>query len=92
MQIINQLTDDHFRYWSDQAAFVRPLIMRCPDDMPHCSDCQTIATADTPDGQHTIRVAWRPNVEDIANLAQGGTIWLSCVGGLPPHFLEVQAP
>jgi hypothetical protein len=37
-----------------------------------------------------VRVAWKPTEEEIEHLKEGGTIWLSCWGGLPPHFLEVQ--
>jgi hypothetical protein len=43
-------------------------------------------------GMRCVRVAWKPSEIDLAHLAQGGTIWLSCWGGLPPHMLEVQAP
>jgi hypothetical protein len=38
------------------------------------------------DGTH---VPWQPNEVDLARLAHGGTIWLTTLGGLPPHRIDV---
>lgn len=35
-------------------------------------------------------VPWQPDEIDLAKLAHGGTIWLTVMGGLPPHYLEVR--
>jgi hypothetical protein len=35
------------------------------------------------------RVPWTLDDDEIARLAGGGTLWLSCWGGLPMHMLEV---
>lgn len=88
MEIVNSLSADHLAYWADQFD-ASPIVMQAPPGMA-CEDCAAILT-NTPDGR-VVRVAWKPNEIDLAHLARGGTIWLSCYGGLPPHSLEVQAP
>ena len=41
------------------------------------------------DGAMLAVVAWKPTEAEIAHLAQGGLIYLSCLGGvLPPHFIS----
>ncbi len=37
-----------------------------------------------------IHVAWQPDEIDLVRLAHGGTVWLTTLGGLPPHRLEVR--
>lgn len=39
------------------------------------------------DGARQIIVAWKPTDEEVARLSSGGLVFLSCLGGLPPHFL-----
>lgn len=39
------------------------------------------------DGVTIVVVAWQPNAQDIKRIIEGNPIYLSCVGGLPPHFL-----
>jgi hypothetical protein len=39
-----------------------------------------------------VRVLWTLDDIELARLAQGGTLWLSCWGGLPIHMMEVQEP
>lgn len=41
---------------------------------------------------HVVRVAWTLDEIELAQLARGGTLWLSTFGALVPHFLEVQPP
>lgn len=36
-----------------------------------------------------IHVPWTPNEVDVAALAHGGTIWLTVLGSLPPHTIQV---
>lgn len=44
------------------------------------------------DDADMVVVAWRPSAEDLDRLSQGGLIYLSCIGGLPPHFLCTTFP
>lgn len=39
------------------------------------------------EGAPIVVVAWRPHQADLERLAAGQPIFLSVVGGLPPHFL-----
>lgn len=39
------------------------------------------------DGVNIVVVAWQPDANDIAKIIAGQPIYLSVVGGLPPHFL-----
>lgn len=39
------------------------------------------------DGSNFVVVAWKPEPKDLIRLMAGGAIYLSCLGGLPPHFL-----
>ena len=40
------------------------------------------------DGAETVVVAWRPDSVEISRILAGDPIFLSCLGGLPPHFLS----
>lgn len=40
------------------------------------------------DGFRQVAVAWQPNAEDLQKLNNGGLVYLSVIGGLPPHFLS----
>lgn len=60
--------------------------------MPDCGDCVSIHTINEMGTEHVVRVPWKPDEIELMHLAQGGTIWLSTWGGLPPHMLEVQEP
>lgn len=84
MNIVNELDAGHRAYWGGV-----PITMKAPPGMDDCADCRAILTTDD-QGQNVVRVAWKPDEIDLAHLANGGTIWLSTWGGLPPHMLEVQ--
>lgn len=88
MDIVNKLTEAQVAYWSEQKG--EPIVMKAPPGMVDCSDCAAVLTDSN--GERVVRVAWKPNEIDLVHLAKGGTIWLSCWGGLPPHMVEVQAP
>lgn len=90
MQIVNDLQPEHLEYWQSACPDARRIVMNKPPDLDNCEDCGAIATH-TEDGL-VIRVAWKPDEVELAQLAKGGTIWLSTWGGLPPHMLEVQPP
>lgn len=54
---------------------------------------RAIVTKDHDDGFNiAVRVPWTLDEIELANLAQGGTLWLTCFTGLPPHSLHVQPP
>ena len=42
------------------------------------------------DGVRLVVVAWRPTAAELEDLNNGGEIYLSCIGGLPPHFLTTK--
>ena len=94
MNIVNDLTPEHVGYWADYDSQVRTFT--APEEIAVGIEpaigivTQPREPADL--NMACVRVAWKPDEIDLANLARGGTIWLSCWGGLPPHFLEVQAP
>jgi len=41
------------------------------------------------DGCQLVVVAWLPTPQELAQLNLGNPIYLSVIGGLPPHFLTV---
>ena len=40
------------------------------------------------DGSTIVVVAWLPTAEELKQLNAGAPIYLSCMGGLPPHFIS----
>lgn len=44
------------------------------------------------DGAIVVVVAWKPSEDDLFNLNNGQPVFLSCIGGLPPHFLTTVFP
>jgi hypothetical protein len=42
------------------------------------------------EGATFIVVAWQPSPDEIKALQEGGSIFLSCLGSLPPHFLTTK--
>lgn len=86
------ITHADLGYWAD---YTPQAVMYAADD-PTCVPCPAIRTTVQDDygviGAVVVRVPWTLTDEEIANLAAGGTLWLSTWGGLPPHMIEVQAP
>lgn len=41
------------------------------------------------DGAQVVVTAWKPSVEELAQLVAGKPLFLSFLGGLPPHFPTV---
>jgi hypothetical protein len=39
------------------------------------------------DGEKMIVVAWKPDADELAALNAGQPVFLTTLGGLPPHFL-----
>lgn len=58
------------------------------------TQCRTIpaylgqAVGGSCDGVSVVVVAWKPDLEELACLVAGGVIYLTCLGGLPPHYLS----
>lgn len=78
-------------YWGELDP--RPVTFTPPPGLAGGSACETVVTtehAGPADGQFVVRVPWRPTAEDVAQMAAGGTVWLSQWGGLAPHAIEVQ--
>jgi len=42
------------------------------------------------DGVALVVTAWTPTPQELADLNAGNPVFLSCVGGLPPHFLTTR--
>lgn len=92
LNIINDLSPEHLAYWSDFDSKV--CTFTTPDERAvGIEPAVGVVTAprDSADlGVPCVRVAWKPDEVEMAQLIEGGTIWLSTWGGLPPHMLEVQ--
>jgi hypothetical protein len=70
------------------------IVFKRPPDMEE-SQCLDIpawtgtAQSGSLDGDQVVVVAWSPSPEEIELIRKGKPIYLSCVGGLPPHFLSM---
>ena len=83
-------TASDLKYWSEnnpRRALFTPPRTASPDDVMPCP-----ALVTRPGNNPVVRVAWELDEIELAELARGGTLWLSIWGGLPPHMLEVQPP
>lgn len=40
------------------------------------------------DGADFVVVAWRPSLNDMQHMMNGGLVYLTTIGGLPPHFIS----
>jgi hypothetical protein len=40
------------------------------------------------DGSHVVIVAWKPSIEELKKLMEGGSIFLTAIGSLPPHYMS----
>lgn len=63
-----------------------------PSDLVE-SQCKTIfafkgqLTKGSIDGSQVVVTAWKPEPWEIERLKNGGSIFLTCIGGLPPHCI-----
>ena len=94
MDIVREFTEAHIAYWADFETKVATFT--APEEREQGIEPALGIITQPRDPQDLgvpcVRVAWKPNEIDLAHLAQGGTIWLSTWGGLPPHQIEVQPP
>lgn len=42
------------------------------------------------DGTPMVVTAWKPTAQEMADIASGTVVFLTCLGGLPPHFLTTR--
>jgi hypothetical protein len=80
------LTTKDVDYWRSADPDAKATVFQPPDDMAGCQPCPAVVALGA------VRVAWELDEIELTHLAQGGTLWLSTWGGLPPHMLEVQEP
>lgn len=85
MNPVDDINTQHAAYWSGYT--VEAVTFRGDGDS--VADVRALVTTDR-HGARVVRVPWKLNEIELAQLAQGGTIWLSVWGGLSPHMLEVQ--
>lgn len=43
-------------------------------------------------GQVIVHIPWELDEIELMQLATGGTLWFSSIGGLAPHLMHVQPP
>lgn len=85
------LTDADLAYWADYEPRAATYAADDPDTSPCPAVITTVADPHGVIGTTCVRVPWTLSEIELMDLAKGGTLWLSCWGGLPPHMLEVQA-
>jgi hypothetical protein len=42
------------------------------------------------DGSRLAVTAWKPSAEEITDIINGNPVFLTCMGGLPPHFITTR--
>lgn len=65
---------------------------KSPPEMPEsCQDIKAFlgqAMGGVFDGAQICVTAWKPDAAELARLNQGGAVFLTVIGGLPPHRLS----
>lgn len=87
-----QLREADLRYWADYSPRAVTFAADDPETVPCPALVTEVADPHGVVGRTVVRVPWALSEIELAHLANGGTLWLSTWGGLPPHMLEVQAP
>jgi len=54
--------------------------------------CPAVVSPDRDGFGEMVHVPWVLDEIELAQLAKGGTLWLTCWGHLPIHSLQVQEP
>lgn len=79
-------TDEEVEFWSIRyGTTARRAEISGPGEMPEVLPCPAIVMPEP----GAIAVCWELNEIELAQLAQGGKLWLTTWGGLPIHSLEV---
>jgi len=50
--------------------------------------CVGKAVGGSCDGARVVITAWKPTDDELYDIMQGNPIFLTCIGGLQPHFLS----
>jgi hypothetical protein len=94
MDIVREFTAQHRAYWQEYETAVS--VFTAPGEEEAGIEPALAIVTEARDecdlGQRVIRVAFKPDEIDLAHLARGGTIWISFVGYVPVHGIEVQPP
>lgn len=65
-------------------------VMHAPEGLEgEVSSVRTAICTEDASGVRFVHVPYKPDEIELARLAQGGTLWLTVMGGLPPHHLTV---
>jgi hypothetical protein len=76
-------------YWAQRTELATdPYVIGGPNEGSNVIPCPALVSHDG-ETSRMIHVAWSLNELELAALAQGATLWLTCWGGLPIHNLEV---
>jgi hypothetical protein len=81
---------DHDLWAQVDGVPARGVIIGGPEEGPDVVPCPALVT--DVDGQRLVRVRWDLDEIELAALAQGGSLWLTCWGGLPVHAMDVTTP
>lgn len=60
---------------------------KAPSDSSESQCCTIEAFGGSCDGVPMVITAWRPSPEELSELNRGGLVYLTVLGGLPPHFV-----
>jgi len=86
------ITPDDIELFASNGLNPRPATFAADDET--FTPCPALITDDangSPVGNgNVVRVPWTITDDELVELANGGTLWLSTWGGLPPHALFVQ--
>lgn len=82
--------EDHDLWARHDGVPARGFIIGGPEEGPDVIPCPALVT--DVDGQRLVRVRWDLDEIELAALAQGGSLWLTCWGGLPIHAMDVTRP
>lgn len=79
-------TTEQLIYWEERDGCAqRFVVMGGPEEGPDVIPCPCLVAP----GANVVHVALQLNEIEVAQLAQGGTLWLTTWGGLPIHLVEV---
>lgn len=78
-------TEDEIAFWREHDQYEQRLvILGGPEEGDDVLPCPTLVS-----GKHICRVAYQLDEIEMADLAQGGTLWLAVWGALPVHQVLV---
>lgn len=82
-------TPEQVAYWTERdEAEQQALVIGGPDEGPDVIPCPALVCVEA----RVFHVALQLDEIEVAQLAQGGTLWLTTYGGLPIHLVEVVGP